>query len=45
MKESLIDYTSEREIELFYLSVERGKMGLELMSFCKTEKICYKFYK
>ena len=31
MEESLIDYTSERQIELFYL-VESGKMGLELMS-------------
>ena len=33
MEESLIDYTSERQIELFYLSVERGKIGLELMSW------------
>ena len=32
MEEILIDYTSERQIELFYLSVERGKMELELMS-------------
>ena len=30
MEESLIDYTSERQIELFYL-VERGKKGLKLM--------------
>lgn len=33
MEEILIDYTSERQIELFYLSVERGKMELELMSW------------
>ena len=32
MEESLIDYTSERQIGLFYLSVERDKMTLELMS-------------
>ena len=33
MEENLIDYTSERQIKLFYLSVERGKMGLELLSW------------
>ena len=33
MEESLIDYTSERQIELFYLSVERGETGPELMSW------------
>ena len=32
MEESLIDYASETQIELFYLSRERGKVGLELMS-------------
>lgn len=33
MEEILIDCTSERQIELFYPSVQRGKMGLELMSW------------
>ena len=33
MEESLIDYTSERQTELFYFSVKRGEIGLELMSW------------
>ena len=40
MEESLIDHTSERQIELFYLSVERGKIGLELMSWVARPKKC-----
>ena len=32
MEESLIDYTSERQVEVFYLGVEKGKIGLETMS-------------
>ena len=31
MEKSLIDYISERQTELFYLRVEKGKIGLKLM--------------